>query len=70
MFRDTFLHAILIFMVLQVFAMLAKPVQAQQAEEITINVKGTENVDVRGNAHVQWVMNFTAARGYDRIKRI
>jgi hypothetical protein len=70
MARVRFLRAFLILTVFPLLAMLSTPVPAQHAEEITINVKGLENVDARGNAHVQWVMNFTPARGYDRIKRI
>ena len=70
MLPSTFPRMAVIFIVFPILVMFAKPLQAQQAEEITINVKGMENVDVRGNAHVQWVMNFTPARGYDRIKRI
>lgn len=70
MFRDIFLRASLIFTVLPILAIFARPVQAQQTEEITINVKGMENVDSRGNAHVQWVMNFNPARGYDQIRQI
>ncbi|HWY42698.1 MAG TPA: hypothetical protein VNX66_04335 [Candidatus Sulfotelmatobacter sp.] len=70
MLPSTFHRNAWICVVIPILAMFTKPARAQQAEEITINVKGMENVDARGNAHVQWVMNFTPARGYDRIKRI
>lgn len=66
----TFPRAILFFIVFPILVVLARPAQAQQTEEIAINVKGKENVDVRGNAHVQWVMNFNPARGYDQIRQI
>jgi hypothetical protein len=48
----------------------ARPLLAQQAEEITINVKGIQTVDLRGNAHVNWSMSFNPARGYDRVRKI
>ena len=51
-------------------AFLARPLVAQQAEEININVKGLQTVDPRGNAHVQWSMSFNPARGYDRVRKI
>lgn len=51
-------------------AFFAPPAPAQQAEEITMNVKGVQTVDLRGNAHVQWSMSFSPARGYDRVRRI
>jgi hypothetical protein len=70
MHPTTFPRLVLLFVTGSLLAMLANPLPAQQAEEITINVKGVENVDARGNAHVQWVMTFTPARGYDRVKRI
>jgi hypothetical protein len=59
--------------ILLAFALLALPawpLLAQQAEEININVKGVETVDLHGNAHVQWSMSFSPARGYDRVRRI
>jgi len=49
---------------------LTQLVRAQQAEEIAINVRGVQSVDARGNAHVQWLMSFNPARGYDRVRRI
>jgi len=51
-------------------ALLARPLFGQQAEEVTINVKGLQTVDLHGNAHVQWSMSFNPARGYDRVRRI
>ena len=66
----TFLRAVFSFAFLSLLAMLAMPAHAQQGDEITINIKGAENVDARGNAHVQWVMSFNPARGYDRVKRL
>lgn len=65
-----FPRMVLVVLACSLLAITAKPAEAQQAEQITINVKGIENVDSRGNAHVQWVMSFTPARGYDRVKRI
>lgn len=65
-----FPRMVLVVLAYSLLAILIKPAGAQQAEQITINVKGIENVDSRGNAHVQWVMSFTPARGYDRVKRI
>lgn len=70
MSRNTFLRAVFYFVLVSLVVLLGRPSAAQQNEEITINIKGIENVDARGNAHVQWVMSFTPARGYDRVKRI
>jgi len=58
------------FVVIVLLAWVTRPLLAQQAEEVTINVKGLQTVDMRGNAHVQWSMNFNPARGYDRVRRI
>jgi len=70
MSRNTFPRAVFSFVLVSLVVLLGRPCVAQQNEEITINIKGMENVDARGNAHVQWVMSFTPARGYDRVKRI
>ena len=43
---------------------------AQQGDEFTITITTTETVDAAGNAHVQGVMTFNPARGYDRVKRV
>ena len=55
---------------IMLLVLLVRPLSAQQAEEITINVKGLETVDLHGNAHVQWSMSFNPARGYDRVRKI
>ena len=70
MSRNTFLRTFFSLIFVSWPALLAQPAAAQQNEDITINIKAIENVDARGNAHVQWVMSFTPARGYDRVKRI
>jgi hypothetical protein len=45
------------------------PLALAQQDEVTINVKGVQSIDLRGNAHVQWVMTFNPARGYDRVRK-
>lgn len=37
--------------------LFTRPLLAQQAEEITINVKGLQTVALRSNAHVNWSMS-------------
>lgn len=43
---------------------------AQQGDDITITINGTERVEANGNAHVEGSVTFNPPRGYDRIKRL
>lgn len=43
---------------------------AQQGDDITITINGTERIEGNGNAHVEGSVTFNPPRGYDRVKRL
>lgn len=43
---------------------------AQQGDDITVTINGTERIETNGNAHIEGSVTFNPPRGYDRIKRL